>query len=405
MTVGIDASRANVVEKTGTEWYAYYIIRGLIQRHPEVHWILYSQTPLRPDLADLIGPTVESRVLRWRGPLWSHVRLSVEMLLRPPDLLFVPAHTIPLVAPRLTVTTIHDIGFERFPELYADRTLAGSRGRRRWFFEALVRAATFGHYGNREVDYHRFSLRRAIRAARRIITVSNFSARELQTVLNVAPERITVIPHGFSGEEVGPAVSRDELSRRFGLTRPYLLYVGRLEHKKGIVRLAAAYATLHEQQPDAPDLVLVGHPGFRWIDAQAKLNRVPAGRVHRLPWLAPTELSMLFQHAAAFIFPSAYEGFGLPLLLAFAHKTPVVISDQPALKEVAADAALVAQAADGAEGLTQAMTTLLTNASLRARLVAAGEQRLSDFRWETAVDATFRVFQEVGLRVASTGKN
>ena len=118
MIIGIDASRANSLEKTGTEFYSWYLIRELTRQHPEHRFRLYTREPLRDGLEQL-GEHVEARVLIWRpGLLWSHLRLSWELLWHRPDMLFVPADTVPLYHPKKTITTIHDVAFERWPEAY-----------------------------------------------------------------------------------------------------------------------------------------------------------------------------------------------------------------------------------------------------------------------------------------------
>lgn len=383
MTIGIDASRANLEHRTGTEWYAFHITQHLIRRHPEVRWRLYVREPLRADLADLVGRSVDVRVLRWRGPLWSQLRLSLELARHPPDVLFVPAHTIPLVHPRATVTTIHDVGFVRRPDLYDPRPIGP-----RWL-QVAVRWLSLGRWRATEVGYHRWSLARAL-AARAIITVSEFSADEIAACARVPRQRIAVIPHGFDPHEVVSPPSGPTSAARSGLARPFFLYVGRLEIKKGIDRLAAGYAALCAQRAAAPDLVLVGARGYGSGPALTELARL-GPRVHRWPWLGANELSALFTAARAFVFPSAYEGFGLPLLNAFAHGTPVVISSQPALVEVAGGAALVA--GDTAADLARALDRVDRDETLRRTLMARGEQRFPRFRWATAADATFAVLR------------
>ncbi|MBI5798591.1 MAG: glycosyltransferase family 1 protein, partial [Candidatus Yonathbacteria bacterium] len=121
MIIGIDASRANRRLKTGTEWYSFALIQALkkIIGHPTGDRVLlYTNTPLEGGL-EQCPDGWEERRLGWRfGRLWTQIRLSWEMFWQPPDVLFIPAHTIPLIHPKRTIVTIHDIGFERLPELY-----------------------------------------------------------------------------------------------------------------------------------------------------------------------------------------------------------------------------------------------------------------------------------------------
>ncbi|MFH1171106.1 MAG: glycosyltransferase family 1 protein, partial [bacterium] len=124
MVIGIEAARANAKEKTGTEQYACSIITSMVALDHETDFFLYTDKPLTDPLAHL-GPNVHEKILRWPPRrLWNQVRLSLAMLRKKPDVLFLPAHTIPLVHPAATVTMIHDVGFDRSPQLYAARELA-----------------------------------------------------------------------------------------------------------------------------------------------------------------------------------------------------------------------------------------------------------------------------------------
>ncbi len=394
MTIGIDASRANVVEKTGTEWYSFHIIRHLIRQHPEAHFILYTKEPFRPPLDALVAPHIENRVLKWPLRfLWSQLRLSLEMLLRPPEVLFIPSHTIPLIHPKRTVTTCHDVGFERFPELYGRKRI-GQHGIGGLIRTAIVRALTLGRYGTTELDYHRFSMRLAVRSAAAIITVSAFSARELETFYHVPTSRVQVIPLGLDPQDVAVPPDAAAIRQRLTLSRPYLLFTGRLERKKNIRRLVEAYA-LMQQASDAPDLVLVGNWGEGSDEIQDALSRVSdQTRVHILPWLAPGDFAAVEAGAAIFVMPSLYEGFGLPVLNAFALGVPVVASTSGSLPEIAGDAAVLVDPYD-VHALARACQRAFADQPLRSTLIARGHQRVKAYRWETTAERTFAVLNRV----------
>ncbi|KPJ85095.1 hypothetical protein AMJ57_04320, partial [Parcubacteria bacterium SG8_24] len=169
LTIGIDASRANARQRTGTEWYAYHVIRELRDIIPDTYRvILYSKEALRDGLEDLPSHW-ESRVLAWPPrKLWTQLRLSWEMYRRPPDMLFVPAHALPVILPRKAVTTLHDVAFMAYPQAY--RPL--------------------------ERIYHRFAARFAVRRAR-ILTVSEFSRREIVRYFRADEAGIRVTPLGI----------------------------------------------------------------------------------------------------------------------------------------------------------------------------------------------------------------
>jgi len=192
MIIGIDASRANKLEKTGTEWYAYHIIEEIkkLADHND-QYILYSKEKLRGQLA-ILPRNFKSKVLNWPFKyLWTQFRLAWEMVLNKPNVLFVPAHTIPVICPSKTITTLHDIGFEKYSHLYSQRGIGPK------IFGILVKIFTFGRYSNTELDYHRWSARLAFKKAKRIITVSHFSKNEIVNHFNVDSDLISVVSNAY----------------------------------------------------------------------------------------------------------------------------------------------------------------------------------------------------------------
>jgi len=389
MRIGIDASRANRRERTGTEWYSYEIIRVLVQQHRDITFTLYLQSDPVDDLRSL-GPNVELRVLHWApGFLWSQFRLSWEMIFRRPDILFIPAHTMPLIHPRRTIVTIHDLGFEHFPELYG-RSLIGNRGFVAVTFRVLARLATLGRYGNSELDYHRWSARFAARRATRIITVSNFTKQDLIRRYNATPDRITVVYHGID-HEVFRRPSQEAIDAQrsnFKLARPYVLYIGRLERKKNIEGLIRAFARIRQSLEF--DLVLIGNRGLGWDQAEKIIRREKLeSAIHEIGWQATSVYVPLLAGARALVFLSNFEGFGMPILEAFAVGTPVVASRAASIPEVAGGAAELVdqhQLTDIERGLTH----VLSDPEIAAMLVQRGLERVKGFTWEQAGQATFQ---------------
>jgi glycosyltransferase involved in cell wall biosynthesis len=394
MIIGIDASRANVAEKTGTEWYSWHIIRHLISRLSGHTVRLYVREPLGEGLRSL-GPNVEEHVLAWApGFLWSHLRLSWEMFWHRPDVLFVPADTVPLIHPQRTIATIHDIAFERWPELYSQKSV---QRKMRWLRPLVnlgIRLVTLGKFGASELDYHRWSVRHALRACQTIIAVSEFTKQELVDVLLADPRKIVVTHQGVvQPNEVDQEISAADpaLFAKLGLHQPYFLYNGRLERKKNIVPLLKGFDRFFRQDTST-DLVLVGSKGTGWEEAQAWLSEHPesAAHVYILPWQPTADLWKLMRQAVGYVFVSAYEGFGRPPLEALSCGTASIVANHSSLPEVLGDAALYVEPNDPVE-LAEAMATIRQNPEHRQGLIDRGQAQVKKFTWDKVADKTASV--------------
>lgn len=368
-TIGIDASRANRAQRTGVEWYAYHVIQRLKRIVPPTHRVaLYTEEPLRDGLEDL-PPHWESRVLGWPPRrLWTQARLSWEMLTRPPDLFFVPAHVVPWVTPKRTLTTLHDVAFMAVPDAYRPAGRA----------------------------YLKLMYARAVRKAR-ILTVSEFSKGEIVRYFGADPDRVTAIPLGFDPTAFGPSFD-DELRARLhalGVRRPYFLFVGRLEAKKNLRGLLESFRAFRAKRPqDDARLVLVGKKGYGYEREMRALGEDASLSVLQKGYVASEDMRFLYGGATAFVFPSRYEGFGIPLLEAFACGTPVIASDVTSIPEVAGEAALYVNP-DDVDGIAEAMAKVADDAALRADLVAKGFGRVHRFTWEATAQRTWEVMERM----------
>lgn len=391
MIIGIDASRANVAERTGTERYAWEVIRGMLPMLNNHQIRLYVREPLLSDWPSM-PVNVQVCVLRWPpAVLWTHLRLSWELLWRQPDVLFVPADTVPIFHPKKTISTIHDVAFERFPELYRGASVQRRLGWLRPLIHAAVRIFTLGRYSASERDYHRWSVRQAIRACSKILTVSDFSKQEIVNLLHVDPNKITVTYLGVDQPEYFSRISSAERASglaQLNIIRPFFLYIGRLEKKKNIGTLVQAYQQYVEQTIDPMDLVLVGAPGFGWDEvAPLCTSEQLKDRIHILGWQSHQLVDVLRCTATAMLLLSQYEGFGLPALEAFSAGVPLVASRHGSLPEIIGTAAIFVET-DDVTNVASTLEQIARDTKLRDSLVIAGQARVRQFTWEKTSQAT-----------------
>jgi glycosyltransferase involved in cell wall biosynthesis len=290
------------------------------------------------------------------------------------DLLHEPHYVLPLLARCRTIVTIHDCIHLRFPEYLPSR------------------AAFF---------YAHTMIRLATRKADRVLTVSNASKQDILHYTGVPEEKITVIHNGLDARfaAVPDAESVERVRQRFQLTHPFVLYVGNIKPHKNVQRLIAAFAAMREDGPDELKLVVVGdetsrHPGLRQAVHRHRLDKY----VRFFGFQPAATLVVFYRLARAFVFPSLYEGFGLPPLEAMANETPVVTSNVSALAEMAGGAAVLVDPYDVAS-IADGMRRAVADEALRRDLIARGRARAAEFSWRRAATATHAVYRDVLGRV------
>ncbi|MEK7615208.1 MAG: glycosyltransferase family 1 protein [Patescibacteria group bacterium] len=370
-TFAIDASSANKQKRTGVENYAFHLIEALklqpLQDGEQV--VLFSPTPLEGTLASLPSGW-QSYVLAWPfKKAWMQGRVTWELFRRPADVLFVPAQGLPHFGRRL-VTTIHDVAYARTPHLYEPST------RKR------IASTT----------------KRSIKKAVHLLTVSQFTKQELMSLSHVPGEKITVTPlaadtqiyHRLDAQVVEKVLQTHRLSRHFFLS------VGRLEKKKNTVMLIRAFELFKQNRGigDPFELVLIGEPGFGFEEIKAYITNSSARESIRvLGYLPDADVAALMNIATAFLFPSWYEGFGIPTLEAMSCGTAVFASDIPAHHEVAADAALFISPEP--EAWAKQMSRIAEDPGIRDALVAKGTARAAQFSWEQTAKSTWEVLRSL----------
>jgi glycosyltransferase involved in cell wall biosynthesis len=275
------------------------------------------------------------------------------------DLMHSMASTAPLWGSFARVVTVHDLIYARFPEAHSGLREKGMR--------VLVPGAA--------------------RRSDRVIADSHSTRDDLVDLLGIEAERIDVVPLGLGAPVRARAMAEDRLRERLGLgERRVLLSLSAKRPHKNLAALIAAMALLPEE--GRPVLVLPGYPTWHEAELRERAESLGVGEdVRLMGWLAEEELEGLWAIAEAFVFPSLYEGFGLPVLEAMARGVPVACSDASSLPEVAGDAALLFDPREVA-AIAAALTRLLEDTDLRGRLRALGRERVKLFSWERAARLT-----------------
>lgn len=364
MIIGIDASRAAKQIKTGTEYYSIEIIKAISQIDHKNTYKLYSQAKLPEEL--LILPKNFRSIVMPFTKLWSQTRLSLHLIRNKPDVLFEPAHTIPLIHPKATVVTLHDVGFKYYPQLYSG-------------FDKF---------------YHPWSMAYSAKHATRIITPSKDAKKDVVKFFNINSDKIDVIYHGYNKEIYFPT---ERKSSKLG---KYLLFIGRLEEKKNITGLIKAYGLLRKEKNINHKLILIGKESYGFEKIIFEIQKLPSEirkDVIITGYINQEEKVEYLKQADIFVLPSFFEGFGMPIIEAMACGVPVICSNVTSLPEIADKAAILVnpyKPLDIAAGLSK----VINNPKLKQELIYQGLKRVKQFSWEKAgqqtLDVIFKAIKE-----------
>jgi glycosyltransferase involved in cell wall biosynthesis len=275
----------------------------------------------------------------------------------------------PLLTPARIVVTVYDLSYEHYPAFFATGV-----------------AAAFRQF-----------VPRTVRRAAVVLTLSEFSRQEIVRCYDVPPEKV-VVTLCAADPMFRPLKDEARLAAvraRYGTGDRFILCVGDLQPRKNLKRLIAAYVRLRQADAMRPKLVVVGRKVWLYDDIFAAARA--SGYADELiftGYVPDEDLVMLYNAADVFVYPSLYEGFGLPPLEAMTCGTPVITSNTSSLPEVVGDAALTVDPVD-VEALARAMATVLADTDLRARLSACGRQRAAAFSWEAAARTILRAYHMV----------
>jgi glycosyltransferase involved in cell wall biosynthesis len=360
MKIGIDGSRAFLKQRTGVEEYSYQVIRQLRTRLKEHRVILYLRGTQRVDFS--VPKNWQIKKIRFPR-LWTQIGLSMELFLHPIDVLFVPAHTVPVFHPKKTVVTIHGLEYEIMPEAYSP-------------FERF---------------YMRFSIKNSCRWATKIICVSKNTKRDLMNLYEVPEDKINIVYEGYE-DKTGELDWED--GSEVEEMKPYLFFMGRLEKRKNILGIVEAFDLFKKKTKAKHKLVLGGKFGFGEAEIRERIEKSEYRKdIIILGYVKDVKKWQLFKNAAVFLFPTLYEGFGLPVLEAQSQGVPVVTSNTSSLPEVANGSAYLVDPTEP-EMISEAMITLVQNEKMAKDMIKRGYENIKRFSWKNCADLIATVLTE-----------
>lgn len=371
MQIAIDAHSVGA-QLAGNESYATNLIEALAQIDSQNEYRLFVTTSEACARFDNRWPNVKVRRTLPHSPLIRiPITLSAELRKNPVDLLHVQ-FTSPPLCPCPVVVSLHDLSFEHLPETF----------------------------NRRSKTQLRLTVRHSAKRAARIISLSEHTRNDIAETYRIDKNLITAIPLA-APNHFAPVSDAKELQRvrhTYGIEREYILTVGSIQPRKNLARLINAYALIKGRTLDQlPQLVLVGKRAWLYDETMRALDKAGLGNSVVLTGYVPEkDLPALYSGALCFVYPSYFEGFGLPPLEAMKCGAPVVVGNTTSLPEVVGDAAILVNPFD-VEAIATGIESLIKDSDLRGRLSVKGIQRAKMFDWRETARKTLKVYEQVAL--------
>ncbi|HLN18815.1 MAG TPA: glycosyltransferase family 1 protein [Patescibacteria group bacterium] len=367
MKIAIQAADLDAARIDGTRVYIAQCLKYFGKLDPASQFLVYHKGEFNPELAppDLPNYAIIKKHLPY---FWTQTRFAGHLLKSKPDVLWMPMHNIPVFRhPGMkTVVTIHDLAWKYFPETFTKKDLF------------KINLLTW----------------LAVHLSDKIITVSESSKKDiLKFYPKVKSENIKVVYHGFDAQVYDQERNleiEEEIKKKYTVTGDYILYIGAIQPRKNLETLVEAFEKVKnlKASPKELKLVLVGEHAwlseslFKKIEkSQYKSDIIAPGRI------SFSDIGHLLRGAKAFIFPSLYEGFGIPVLEAMASRVPVICANNSSLPEVGGDAAIYFDDKNSHD-LSEKIQKILTDENLQKSQIAKGLEQIKKFSWEKCAKET-----------------
>lgn len=285
------------------------------------------------------------------------------------DIFFAPDHYIPYLGDTPVVATVMDL----IPLIHPELTRSKLR------------------------KFKNYAFKKAILSATHIITISEYSKSDIIKYLGIKGSKISVVPLGVDKKYFQRVDNKkkEKVLEKYNIKKNFFIFIGTLQPRKNILRIIEAFEQLPQHVKNNNELIIIGQNGWKAEDIIDKLKEMQRlGYGKWLNYIPQDDLLSILQSAKALVYPSLYEGFGLPVIEAFASHCPVICSNTTSLPEVAGDAAILVNPLS-VEEISSAICLLAEDEDKREKLIAKGLEQVKKFTWEKSVNEHLKVFKEV----------
>ncbi len=361
-------------EKAGIGHYTYYLVKSLLKLDKKNTYVLCFDYRIK-DLSPFKSKHSElkrlpfSRYKKFLPVLYSHLLVSSFLEREKLDVFHSPFSTLPLTYKSPSVITVHDLTIFKHPEWFPKQFLSIKVG-----------------------------VPKSIKKACKIIAVSWATKKDIMDIFNVPAEKIELAYNGVDTSPIRHSKSQESILKKLKVKKPYILYLGTLEPRKNLVRLIKAFkkvcTNLKSKMPSL-NLVIAGKRGWKYdeIFEEVKDLRLK-NRVNFTGYVSEEEKQVLYKNAKVFVFPSLYEGFGIPVVEAMSFGTPVVTSNISSLPEVVEKAAVLVNP-EKVDEIARALESVIKDKKFQKCLREEGIKQARKFSWEKCAIQTLKVYKEV----------